>query len=71
MAIENQKHRPYFLLPRPWLEVDESSIARGAMYELLYRACDGSIYVRGQSANQRLSELPYWHKMIIAEKMQS
>ena len=71
MAIPIQKHRPYFLLPRPWLQVDESTIARGASYASLYRGRNGSIYVRGQATNQRLAELPYWHKMVIAEKAES
>ena len=71
MANPIQKHRPYFLLPRPWLAVDESGIARGALYESLYRGRDGSIYVRGRLANERLGELPYWHKVIFAEKSES
>jgi hypothetical protein len=71
MANPIQKHRPYFLLPRPWLQVDESCIARGASYESLYRGRDGSIYVRARLANDPLGELPYWHKVIFAEKAES
>ena len=64
--VEEVPNANWIFLPRPWLNIDSTQVARGLELECdCVRRVGNEIFARGLvRVGDRFVRLPYWHKAV-------